>query len=354
VPTIQRESELDAYDYELPKHLIAQEPLTNRTDARLMVVRRDDQSIEHHYVRDLPTLLNTGDCMVLNDSRVVPARLVGQRTATGGRWEGLFLDSDEHGLWQILSRTRGKLQAGETVTLLTERQHIKIVLRLVRKQDDGVWVVMPETDLATLDVLELAGRVPLPNYIRGGEMIATDRETYQTVFAREPGSVAAPTAGLHFTEGLLNKLHESGIATALATLHVGLDTFRPIKTDTLAAHPMHTEWCRLGEEAVDTIRSARERGGRVVAVGTTSTRVLETAAAGGELKPLADKTDLFIKPGFTFHAIDALMTNFHLPRTTLLVLVRTFGGDDLLRRAYEEAVRDEYRFYSYGDAMLIL
>jgi S-adenosylmethionine:tRNA ribosyltransferase-isomerase len=354
VPTAQNESELDAYDYELPKHLIAQEPLANRSDARLMVIRRDQQAIEHRYVRDLPTLLSAGDCLVLNDSRVVPARLVGKRTATGGRWEGLFIDSDEHGLWQILSRTRGKLTPGETVTLLTERQHITVELRLVQKQDDGVWIAMPETDLATLDVLELCGRVPLPNYIRGGEMVATDRKTYQTVYAREPGSVAAPTAGLHFTDTLLKQLHAAGVATAMATLHVGLDTFRPIKSDTLDGHKMHTEWGRLNEEAVDTIRGARERGGRVVAVGTTSTRVLESAAMDGELKPFADKTDLFIKPGFTFNAIDALMTNFHLPRTTLQVLVRTFGGDELLQRAYEEAVRDKYRFYSYGDAMLIL
>ncbi|MCG8586768.1 MAG: tRNA preQ1(34) S-adenosylmethionine ribosyltransferase-isomerase QueA, partial [Pirellulales bacterium] len=352
--TAQNESELDAYDYELPKHLIAQQPLSNRTDARLMVVRRDEEAIEHRYVRDLPTLLGKGDCLVLNDSRVVPARLVGKRTSTGGRWEGLFLDSDEHGLWQILSRTRGKLTEGETVTLLTERQHVKIELRLLKKQEDGVWIALPETDLATLDVLELAGRVPLPCYIRGGEMIATDRETYQTVYAREPGSVAAPTAGLHFTEGLLEKLQESGIAVAKATLHVGLDTFRPIKGDTIADHQMHTEWCRLNEDAVDTIESARARGGRVVAVGTTSTRVLETAARDGQLKPFTDKTDLFIKPGFEFHAIDALMTNFHLPRTTLQVLVCTFGGHELIRHAYEEAVKDEYRFYSYGDAMLII
>ena len=354
MPTTERESELDAYDYELPKHLIAQEPLANRTDARLMVVRRDTQSIEHRYVRDLPTLLAKGDCLVLNDSRVVPARLVGRRTSTGGRWEGLFLDSDEHGLWHILSRTRGKLLPGETVTLLTDRQHVKIELRLVQKQEDGVWVAMPETDLETLDVLELAGRVPLPNYIRGGEMVATDRETYQTVYAREPGSVAAPTAGLHFTEGLLTKLHAAGIATAMSTLHVGLDTFRPIKSDTLAGHEMHTEWCRLSDEAVDTIRGARANGGRIVAVGTTSTRVLETAALEGELQPFAGKSNLFIKPGFTFHAIDALMTNFHLPRTTLQVLVQTFGGHELLKHAYTEAVKDEYRFYSYGDAMLIL
>jgi S-adenosylmethionine:tRNA ribosyltransferase-isomerase len=354
VPTAHNESELEDYDYELPKHLIAQEPLANRSDARLMVVRRDEQSIEHRYIRDLPTLLAAGDCLVLNDSRVVPARLVGTRVATGGRWEGLFLDSDEHGLWRILSRTRGKIAAGETVKLLTERQHVSIELRLVQKQDDGVWVALVDSDLATLDVLELVGRVPLPCYIRGGEMIASDRKTYQTVYAREPGSVAAPTAGLHFTKPLLDKLHASGIATAMVTLHVGLDTFRPIKAGTLAEHRMHSEWCRIDEDAVDTICGARQRGGRIVAVGTTSTRVLETAALDGTLKPFVDKTDLFIKPGFEFHAIDGLLTNFHLPRTTLLVLVRTLGGDELMRRAYAAAIEDEYRFYSYGDAMLIV
>ena len=322
--------------------------------ARLMVVRREEQSIEHRYVRDLPALLEPKDCLVLNDSRVVPARLVGTRTDTGGRWEGLFLDSDDTGLWQILCRTRGKLVAGETVTLLTDRAHMNVTLRLVQKREDGVWVAMPESELATLDILELVGRVPLPCYIRGGEMIADDRKTYQTVYAKEPGSVAAPTAGLHFTDQLLEKIRAAGVATTMVTLHVGLDTFRPIKADSLDDHTMHTEWCRITEEAVDAIRATRERGGRVIAVGTTSTRVLETAARDGQLQPFADKTDLFIRPGFEFHAIDGLMTNFHLPRTTLQVLVRTFGGDELLRRAYEEAVKDEYRFYSYGDAMLIL
>lgn len=348
-------SELAQYDYELPRHLVAQAPLAHRADARLLVVDRARNVLEHRHIRDLPDLLAPKDCLVLNDTRVVPARLVGWRTRTGGRWEGLFLEVDPHTkLWRIIGKTRGKLVPGETITLLNSSGTEDIQLHLGKKEPDGSWVVRPDSEEEPFALLERVGRVPLPPYIRKGEMTEADRKSYQTVYAKVPGAVAAPTAGLHFTEPLLARLQARGVTACYLTLHVGPGTFRPIETDSLAEHPMHAEWASLSQETVDRIIACREQGGRVVAVGTTSLRVLETAAAGGHLKPFTGQTDLFIRPPFTFHGADALLTNFHLPKTTLLVLVRTFGGDALIRRAYEEAVREEYRFYSYGDAMLIL
>ncbi len=353
MPNIEVMSELDDYDYDLPRHLIAQQPLAKRTDARLMLVDRQSGALGHYHVRDLPELLRRNDCLVINETRVVPARLVGFRTLTGGHWEGLFLSADGAGNWRILSKARGKLAPGETVTVIDERSQEAVRLRLLVKEPDGVWIVHAETSEETFALLDRAGRVPLPHYIRGGEMLASDRERYQTVFARSPGSVAAPTAGLHFTAELLERIEQLGVAIARVTLHVGLDTFRPITAENLADHAMHTEWGELPAEAAEKIVQARASRGRIVAVGTTSVRVLETAARAG-LAAWHGNTDLFIRPGHEFRAVDALLTNFHLPRTTLLVLVRTFGGDDLIRRAYEEAIWEEYRFYSYGDAMLIV
>jgi len=346
-------SDLDDYDYELPRDLIAQQPLRRRADARLLVADRRSGELDHRYVRDLPELLRPGDCLVLNDTRVVPARLVGTRNSTGGRWEGLFLRLDDAGRWLLLCKTRGKLRAGETVTVLTERTDRDLRLLLAEPLGDGQWAAVPDTQDDALAVLERVGRVPLPPYIRGGEMVASDRQQYQTVYARRPGAVAAPTAGLHFTEALLARLESVGVELCRTTLHVGLDTFRPVKT-ALAEHVMHSEWGSLGEVAAAQIRRCRQRGGRIVAVGTTVVRVLETAAAEGELRPWCGWTRLFIRPPYRFRAVDALLTNFHLPRTTLLVLVRTFGGDELIRRGYAEAIAEEYRFYSYGDAMLIV
>ncbi len=347
-------NELDRYDYELPRQLIAQFPAPSRVDARLLVVDRSSGEIDHRHIRDLPELLRPGDCLVINDTKVIPARLVGSRTATGGRWEGLFLEIGPHGLWHVIGHARGKLKPGETITLQNADGKDDVRLELAVKQDDGSWAAKPLTDEDSFALLDRVGRVPLPPYIRDGQMVETDRENYQTVFASTPGAVAAPTAGLHFTESLVKKLEAQGVAVAHATLHVGLGTFRPVNVERLEDHRIHSEWARITEDAVRTIKERREGGGRIVAVGTTSMRTLETAARDGELRPFEGNTDLFIRPPFEFHAADALLTNFHLPKTTLLVLVRTFGGDELIRRAYEEAVREEYRFYSYGDAMLIL
>ena len=347
-------SELDAYDYVLPKDLIAQEPIAERSDARLMVVDRTRQTIEHRNIRDLPEILHSGDALVINDTKVTPARLLGKRVQTGGQWEGLFLSHTEEGLWQLLCKTRGHMQPGEQVELLNRRSREDVRLRMVELGEGGVWLAFPESDEEVWDLLERVGRVPLPHYIRGGEMVDDDRRRYQTIYARFPGSAAAPTAGLHFTEALMRRLIDKGISPVRVTLHVGVGTFRPIKSETLAEHVMHREWCRLDEAAIERINELRSDGGRVVAVGTTAARTLETASAGGSLEPFEGETDLFIRPGHTFNAVDVLLTNFHLPRSTLLVLVRTFGGDELIKRAYETAIAERYRFFSYGDAMLIV
>ncbi len=348
-------SELEPYSYDLPEALIAQTPPPRRVDARLMVVDRQKQSITHAHIRNLPDYLRPNDCLVLNDTQVVPARLVGYRTETGGRWEGLFLDFDEHGFWRVMGKTRGKLRPGETITLEGLKADDEVRLRLATKLEGGIWAAKPETDEEPFALLERIGRVPLPPYIRGGDMVEGDRQRYQTVYARTPGAVAAPTAGLHFTEGLLKDLRESGVELCRLTLHVGVGTFRPIMAERLDEHQMHSEWGQLTQETIEKIDRCRQAGGRVVAVGTTSVRLLETAADEDRaLHPFTGHTDLFIRPPYRFRAVDVMMTNFHLPKTTLLILVRTFGGDELIRRAYEEAIREEYRFYSYGDAMLIL
>jgi S-adenosylmethionine:tRNA ribosyltransferase-isomerase len=243
---------------------------------------------------------------------------------------------------------------GETIQLLDRLSRDDAQLRLVAKSEGGIWLARPLVDESPVELLERVGRVPLPNYIRKGEMEDDDRERYQTVFAKHQGSAAAPTAGLHFTAELLKRLQSAGVGTVPVTLHVGLDTFRPIQVENIENHRMHSEWCRIEKSAVDRLTQARKAGGRIVAVGTTSARVLETAAADGVLRPWEGQTELFIRPPYRFRAVDALMTNFHLPRSTLLVMVRTFCGDELLRRAYAEAVEQEYRFFSYGDAMLIV
>jgi len=347
-------ADADLYDYELPRELIAQEPLADRSAARLLLVDRATGAFQHRHVRDLPGILRPGDLLVVNDTRVVPARLVGRREKTGGRWEGLFLRVDAaSGAWQLLASTRGRPAVGERVMLVDRDGADALPLALVGRAEGGTWLAMPDVAEAFPAVLARVGRVPLPGYIRGGAEEEGDVERYQTVFAREAGAAAAPTAGLHFTEPLLAELAARGIGRARVTLHVGLDTFRPITADRLEDHPMHTEWCECPAETVDAIAATRARGGRVVAVGTTAARTLETAARGGAVAAWSGPTDLFIRPGFEFRAVDCLLTNFHMPRTTLMVLVSTFSSRGLIAAAYEEAIRQRYRFLSYGDAMLI-
>jgi S-adenosylmethionine:tRNA ribosyltransferase-isomerase len=337
-------------DYDVPPHLIAQEPVEPRDHARLLVVRRRPQALAHHQFLDLAQLLGPGDLLILNDTRVLPARLIGTRAATGGKWEGLFLRQFPDGTWEMLSQTRGRLQPGERVHV----QPGPVVLELVARLPEGRWQVRPEGGGDPIDLLGRVGRVPLPPYIRKGTANASDRERYQTVYAREPGAVAAPTAGLHFTPRVFEQLRQRGIGWEFVTLHVGLGTFRPIEAADYTRHPMHREWGRMPEATAQAIHDCRRRRGRVVAVGTTAVRVLETAARLGPLAAWSGETDLFIHPPYKFRAVDALVTNLHLPRTTLLLLVGAFAGVDLLGEAYRAAIAEKYRFYSYGDAMLVL
>ena len=348
-------ADADLYDYDLPTELIAQQALTDRAAARLLVVHRATGRLEHRQISDLPEILAPGDLVVVNDTRVVPARLIGRRAATGGAWEGLFLRMDETtGLWQILAHTRGRPAIGESVALVDRAGGEGVTLELVGRGLGGTWLVRPSVAGPAEEVLARVGRVPLPGYIRGGDEQQGDLERYQTVFARAAGSAAAPTAGLHFTPDLLAAVAARGIGRADVTLHVGIDTFRPITAERLDDHPMHTEWCACPEPTAAAIRATKARGGRVVAVGTTAMRTLETAARSGTVSAWSGPTDLFIRPGFSFHAVDCLLTNFHLPRTTLLVLVSTFASRELIQAAYAEAIRERYRFLSYGDAMLIV
>jgi S-adenosylmethionine:tRNA ribosyltransferase-isomerase len=348
-------------DYELPPELVAQEPLRNRVDARLMVVDRAQQRIQHAHIRDLAEYLRRGDRVVLNDTKVIPAQLRGERMLTGGRWQGLFLGMIADGDWLLVCKTRGTLTPPEPVMLMDREGRPVVKLWLIERLSDGQWRARLDEPEETLPLLERIGRVPLPPYIRGGQMVDSDVERYQTVFARDPGAVAAPTAGLHFTPPLLRSIAQGGVDFSAITLHVGLGTFRPIEKSDPAEHSMHAERAELSEAAAREINETRAAGGRIVAVGTTVVRTLETAAAvqqaeGGDqlVSRYRGDTRLFIRPPYQFLATDALLTNFHFPRTTLLLLVQAFGGTKLIRRAYETAVAEQYRFYSYGDAMLIL
>jgi S-adenosylmethionine:tRNA ribosyltransferase-isomerase len=351
----------DLYEYDLPRELIAQEPLADRPAARLLHLHRRTGIIAHRRVRDLPDILRAGDLLVVNDTQVLPARLRGRRLETGGAWEGLFLraasDEEHPGAWVILAQTRGRMHPGERIVLRDRSDADAGMLHLVGRTAGGGWLAMPDEQGPFAAILARVGHVPLPGYIRKGMAVAADIDRYQTIFAREPGSAAAPTAGLHFTPELLTTLAERGVHKATVTLHVGLDTFRPISTESVAEHPMHSEWCACPAETVAAIREAKARGGRVVAVGTTAVRTLETAArAGGvadSLVPWSGTTDLFIRPGFDFRVVDCLLTNFHMPRTTLMVLVCTFASQSLIEQAYAVAIQERYRFLSYGDAMLI-
>lgn len=364
---------LELYDYPLPRERIAQQPLRNRADARLMVVDRSSGTIEHQHVRDLPELLRAEDSLVLNNSRVVPARLVGYRTRTRGRWQGLYLRSDAAtGVWELLTKTRGRLTAGETITLQDRDARDGGQLEVIGRDDEGhlfvrpLWESVPDdatlgkNEVTPTQWLERFGRVPIPPYIRDGRMVDADLVNYQTVFASEreedKASVAAPTAGLHFTQSLLQNIAKGQTAIHEVTLHVGIGTFRPMEVADIDNHRMHQEWGRIDAETCRNIRDRREAGGRCVAVGTTSVRVLESSAAanGGTLQEWTGATDLFIKPPYSFAVVDALMTNFHLPKSSLLVLASAFAGRELIMRAYQEAVEAEYRFFSYGDAMLIV
>ena len=338
------------FDYPLTERLIAQRPLPHRDASRLLVVSRAGQALEDRAFADLPSLMSDGDVLVINDTRVFPARLLG-RKPTGAAAEALLvepLDATGH-RWRALVRPGGKLKPGRRIEIADDLE-----LEIEDSTPDGGRVVRLRTQLPVREALERYGRVPLPPYIRREDDEA-DRSRYQTVYARKYGSVAAPTAGLHFTARVLDEIRARGVGVARITLHVGPGTFRPVEEEDPRHHRVDAERYRVMAEAAEIINRARERGGAVWAAGTTTVRSLETVArADGTIEPGAGTTDLFIRPGYPFKAIDRLVTNFHLPRSTLLMLVAAFAGFDLTMAAYRHAVEREYRFYSYGDAMAVI
>ncbi|WP_457621653.1 tRNA preQ1(34) S-adenosylmethionine ribosyltransferase-isomerase QueA [Persephonella sp.] len=334
---------LSDYDYRLPKELIAKYPVEPRDSCRLMVLNRKERTIEHRIFRDIGDYLKEGDLLVLNDTKVIPARLIG-RKETGAKIEIFLLKPVTENVWEALIKNIKRLKEGQTV-IISEDFRIK----LLEKLEEGKAVVqLIGEDIKSL--IEKYGHIPLPPYIER-EDEDKDRDYYQTVFAKKEGAVASPTAGLHFTEELLEKLKEKGIKTAFVTLHVGLGTFRPITVEDITKHKMHEEFYQIPEETLDLIRETKERGRSVIAVGTTVVRTLETYAQTGNKEGFSD---IYIYPPYDFKIIDSMITNFHLPKSTLLLLVSAFAGRDFILEAYREAVEKKYRFFSYGDAMLIL
>lgn len=347
-PSARSPAELRRQDFrfDLPAELIAQQPPARRGDSRLLVLDGASGALEDRRFTDLPALLQPGDLLVFNDTRVIPARLRG-RKSSGGRVEVLVERLlDEHRAWvQVRASKPPKpddvlaMDAGFAVTVLGRR--------------DDLFEIRAETEQPLLALLEQYGQTPLPPYIARSPT-ATDRERYQTVYAREPGAVAAPTAGLHFDQTLLDRLDASGVAQAFVTLHVGAGTFKPVRAERLADHRMHAEWFEIGEDSCERIRAAQARGGRVIAVGTTAVRALESACdERGRPRPWRGETRIFIYPGYRFRCVEALITNFHLPESTLLMLVAAFAGHEAIMAAYRHAVERRYRFFSYGDAMFL-
>ena len=332
--------------YDLPEELIAQTPLEKRDSSRLMVMDKDTGKVSHKHFYNIIDYLQPGDCLVMNDSRVLPARLLGHRP-TGGAVEVLLLRDLGNKQWECLCKPGRKMQVGSQVVFGDG----ELTATVVRVKDDGNRIVEFSYEGIFLEVLERLGKMPLPPYIK--EELA-DQERYQTVYSREVGSAAAPTAGLHFTQELLDKLHDRGVKTAFVTLHVGLGTFRPVKADDISQHHMHSELCMISQETADILNETRSAGGRIVCVGTTSCRTLESLVKDdGSFEVCSKWTDIFIFPGYKFKAMQALITNFHLPESTLVMLVSAFAGRENVLNAYAEAVRKNYRFFSFGDAMFI-
>ncbi len=335
------------FDYELPEELIAQDPLEDRSSSRLMVLDKETGSIRHRIFRDITEELEPGDCLVINNTRVIPARLFGAKRDTGAVIEVLLLKRRENNIWETLVKPGRKARPGTVLDFgegLLTGEVVDIVdegNRLIRFSYEGIFE----------EILDQLGQMPLPPYITHP---LKDKNRYQTVYAKYDGSAAAPTAGLHFTEQLLEQIRQKGVEIASVTLHVGLGTFRPVKVDKIEEHHMHSEFYRIEEEEAKKINRAKESGHRIVSVGTTSCRTLESAAdENGHLEAKSGWTDIFIYPGYRFKCIDALITNFHLPQSTLVMLVSALAGREHILAAYEEAVRERYRFFSFGDAMLI-
>ena len=336
------------FDYELPEELIAQTPIKKRDESRLMVLNRKEQTIEHKIFKDIIDYLKPGDVLVRNNTKVIPARLYGKKE-TGAKVEFLLLNNIEGDIWESIVRPGNKLHVGTKVIFgdgILEAEILEVMPGGTRKVEfkyDGIFN----------EILDKIGLMPLPPYIHES---LKEKDRYQTVYAKYDGSAASPTAGLHFTPELLEKIQEKGVEIANVTLHVGIGTFRPVKEDTVEAHKMHSEHFYIKQEDVDKINKAKQEGRRVIAVGTTSCRVLESIADEntGMVKPIEDDTEIFIYPGYKFKCIDGLITNFHLPQSTLLMLVSALAGKEYIMKAYKEAVKEKYRFFSFGDAMLII
>lgn len=333
--------------FDLPEELIAQTPLEKRDNSRLLTLNKETGETRHLHFYDLPQLLRPGDCLVLNDSRVLPARLIGHRLPGGGACEVLLLVDRGDKTWECLVRPGKKMRVGAQLSFGNGELTAEVVgeveggNRLVRFQYEGIF----------LEVLERLGKMPLPPYIKAE---LQDPERYQTVYSREIGSAAAPTAGLHFTKELLEKIQNMGVKLCYVTLHVGLGTFRPVKEENITDHDMHSEYCMISQETADQINQTKRQGGRVICVGTTSCRTIESwAQEDGTLKESAGWTNIFIYPGYRFKVLDGLITNFHLPESTLIMLVSALAGREHVLAAYQEAVEQKYRFFSFGDAMFI-
>ena len=333
--------------YDLPEELIAQDPLEDRSSSRLLVLNKETGETEHHVFKEIINYLNPGDCLVINDTKVIPARLIGERVGTGAKIEVLLLKRRENDIWETLVKPGRKMKVGAKVSFgdgLLVGEVVDVVEegnRLIQFHYEGIFE----------EILDQLGQMPLPPYITHQ---LKERNRYNTVYATHEGSAAAPTAGLHFTPQLLEEIQKKGIEIARVTLHVGLGTFRPVKVEEVTEHHMHSEFYQIDEEAAEKINHAKENGGRVICVGTTSCRTIESAAdENGRLKACSGWTEIFIYPGYQFKILDSLITNFHLPESTLIMLVSALAGRDHVLAAYEEAVREKYRFFSFGDAMFI-
>lgn len=334
--------------YELPEELIAQDPLEDRSSSRLLVLNKQSGAVSHHTFREITDYLKEGDCLVINDTKVIPARLIGSKVGTDAKIEVLLLKRKENNIWETLVKPGKKAKVGAKISFgdgLLIGEVVDIVEegnRLIQFTYDGIFE----------EILDQLGQMPLPPYITHQ---LEDKNRYQTVYATHTGSAAAPTAGLHFTPELLRQVEEMGVDIARVTLHVGLGTFRPVKVDEITDHHMHSEFFQIDEEAAEKINRAKERGGRVICVGTTSCRTVESAAdENGHLEAKSGWTEIFIYPGYQFKVLDGLITNFHLPESTLIMLVSALAGREPVLAAYEEAVQQRYRFFSFGDAMMIL
>ena len=335
------------FNFELPEELIAQTPLERRDSSRLLTLDKNTGAVGHHHFYDLPDFLRPGDCLVLNDSRVLPARLIGHRP-TGGTCEVLLLVDRGEVCWECLVRPGKKLRTGAQI-IFGQGQ---LTATIERELEDGKRLVQFHYQGIFLEILEELGKMPLPPYIKAE---LENQERYQTVYSKVVGSAAAPTAGLHFTPELLDNIQEMGVKVCYVTLHVGLGTFRPVKAEDIRDHEMHSEFCMISQETADIINETKRNGGRVICVGTTSCRTIESfAAEDGTMTQRSGWTNIFIYPGYRFKVLDALVTNFHLPQSTLIMLVSALAGHEHVLNAYQEAVKEKYRFFSFGDAMLIL